>query len=266
MHSDRYPDRGGDYGDDDDIVDDPDSDHRLKVPLEISSRQTYPILLVGGTIRSAAGFGFGVSRKRSRRAKIVAAIAVGAIFATSGALIMRNIFGSTTTTAHPMDSEDDSKTASMDDDGTTAKSLSDDEPNPPIFPNSIKLFFPPRNEEELEAMRTTLREFSDPVLSWEDFSNSDNNASSRTIEAEEGGYHPEFTYTTEQHFSSRRTALLFAPGTYRNLDFQVGYYTSVIGLGAHPSGVEFTDCDRGPHCPALEKFTNRPPNGSGLDT
>ena len=40
----------------------------------------------------------------------------------------------------------------------------------------------------------------------------------------------------EAEFGSGRHAVLFKPGTY-NVDAQVGYYTSVAGLGRHPGDV-----------------------------
>lgn len=111
--------------------------------------------------------------------------------------------------------------------------------------------------EKLMKCKKTLQQYSDPIITWEEHSNNN--------EAKPEGY-PDFTYTTAKHFSTQRTALLFSPGKYPNLDFEIGYYTSVIGLGAHPTHVKFTNCAKGPHVPALEKFTNRPPHGSGLDT
>jgi autotransporter-associated beta strand protein len=38
-------------------------------------------------------------------------------------------------------------------------------------------------------------------------------------------------------FGPQRTALLFKPGTYNNLDIPLGYYTEVIGLGQSPDDV-----------------------------
>jgi hypothetical protein len=135
------------------------------------------------------------------------------------------------------------------------------EPNPPPLPHSMILFHPPRNDQEIQQLRERLQDFSDPILTWEDFK-----AGNQNDTTENGIEYPSFTYTTDNHFSSSRTALLFAPGLYPNLDFEVGYYTSVLGLGPFPTDVSFTDCNYGPHVPALEKYTNRPPNGSGLNT
>jgi hypothetical protein len=39
------------------------------------------------------------------------------------------------------------------------------------------------------------------------------------------------------HFGPRRDAILLLPGTYRDLRIPVGFYTQVLGLGAHPDDV-----------------------------
>jgi hypothetical protein len=65
-------------------------------------------------------------------------------------------------------------------------------------------------------------------------------------------------------FGTQRTAILFEPGTYGStadpLDFQVGYYTQVAGLGALPSDVVingainvFNQCDSG-GCNGTDNF------------
>lgn len=104
-------------------------------------------------------------------------------------------------------------------------------------------------------MEKVLEQYSDPKQTWSEVANGQSMPDDR----------PPFTYTTDKHFTSQRTALLFAPGAYP-VDFEVGYYSSVIGLGVHPTDVAFVNCTQGPHVPALEKYTNRPPHGSGLDT
>ncbi|HEY8881107.1 MAG TPA: hypothetical protein VIN03_26315 [Roseateles sp.] len=46
-------------------------------------------------------------------------------------------------------------------------------------------------------------------------------------------------YTAQQpnHFGPRRDAILLKPGTYQDLRIPVGFYTQVLGLGAHPDAV-----------------------------
>jgi hypothetical protein len=66
-------------------------------------------------------------------------------------------------------------------------------------------------------------------------------------------------------FGTQRYALLFAPGTYgsskRPLNFQVGYYTTVAGLGLSPNDVVingsidvYNQCFGPKNCTALENF------------
>jgi len=66
-------------------------------------------------------------------------------------------------------------------------------------------------------------------------------------------------------FGTQRYALLFKPGTYGSvaapLTFQVGYYTSVAGLGALPTDVTinghidvYNQCDASNSCVALNNF------------
>ena len=73
------------------------------------------------------------------------------------------------------------------------------------------------------------------------------------------------TQQVANQFGTQRFALLFEPGTYGSaaapLIFQVGYYTTVAGLGASPSDVTingaidvFNQCDASHSCTALVNF------------
>ena len=65
-------------------------------------------------------------------------------------------------------------------------------------------------------------------------------------------------FTADKHFTADRTALLFAPGTYRDLElFEVGYYVQVAGLGRTPEQVEFVGGGGGPYVPALNKHLHQ---------
>jgi hypothetical protein len=73
---------------------------------------------------------------------------------------------------------------------------------------------------------------------------------------------PDLLDRHEGHFSSKRVAILFQPGTYRNVNCPVGYWTHIVGLGRRPSEVQFT----GPlGVYALPANTDNPDVGS-LDT
>ena len=54
-----------------------------------------------------------------------------------------------------------------------------------------------------------------------------------------------------QPVSDRRYAVLFAPGVYRDLELEVGYYSQVAGLGVSPDDVQFHG--KGPYVPALNR-------------
>jgi hypothetical protein len=71
-------------------------------------------------------------------------------------------------------------------------------------------------------------------------------------------------------FGTQRFALLFKPGTYGSatdpLNFQVGYYTEVAGLGQNPADVVingsvnvYNQCDANNSCIALNNFWRRCP-------
>ena len=73
------------------------------------------------------------------------------------------------------------------------------------------------------------------------------------------------TQQVPNQFGSSRYAIFFEPGTYGSaaspLDFQVGYYTQVAGLGAQPDAVVingainvFNQCDASGNCNGLDNF------------
>jgi hypothetical protein len=64
------------------------------------------------------------------------------------------------------------------------------------------------------------------------------------------------------HFSNQRVVVFFRPGRYENINFPVGYWTQVLGLGETPSQVQFTG-SLGVYC--LPANTDNPDVGS-LDT
>ena len=82
--------------------------------------------------------------------------------------------------------------------------MTESQPNPPEWPGSVFIFDPSTPDLQEEVLRATegLRDRSG-------------------------------------HFSAKRVALLFKPGTY-NLDVEVGYYTHVAGLGRAAEEVVFT--------------------------
>ena len=109
------------------------------------------------------------------------------------------------------------------------------EPNPPQWPDSVQII---RETDDMESVLAALKTTED-------------------------GWNDEYqAWSSDHHFSSRRHVLLFAPGTYKNLTWQVGYYVQVAGLGTSPDYVQFQDC--GPHVPALNHHIHE--GGTSLDT
>jgi len=244
-----------DDDDDDEVIIDSNgtryhSNRHLYAPLEITSRPAAVIIP-----NRTTNF-FGIRRKKIKIILVAFIIAATILVAS----LVDTTTTSTTSEQPTREGEDDDG----DDD--------DDEPNPPVFPESIKLFHPPKNEIEARELQTIVQESaSDPILTREEEFSANND---KTSPSEKTGYDaqqqptttPDHTYTTANHFSStHRIALLFSPGTYP-IDFEVGYYVTVHGLGIHPTDVAFANVAKGPHVPALDKYTNRPPHGSGLDT
>lgn len=112
-----------------------------------------------------------------------------------------------------------------------------DEPNPPQWPDSVRLVRPTDSKEKILSM---VQDTQDP---WNEEHQS---------------------FTSDHHFSSRRYAVMFAPGGYHGVDLEVGYYSQVLGLGKSPDDVQFRECDKGPYVPALNFHLHK--NGTCLDT
>lgn len=118
---------------------------------------------------------------------------------------------------------------------TAAVAMTSTEPNPPQWPASVEII---RETDDMESVLAALKKTED-------------------------GWNDEYeAWSSDHHFSSRRHALLFAPGTYTALTWQVGYYVQVAGLGTSPEDVEFRDC--GPHVPAVNHHIHV--GGTCLDT
>lgn len=112
------------------------------------------------------------------------------------------------------------------------------EPNPPSWPASVITI---HETDSPEKIRAWIEKVQDP---WNE-------------EYE--------TFTSDYHFStSRRFAVLFAPGQYRGIDFPVGYYVQLLGLGVSADDVQFVDCQRGPFVSALNFHKHL--HGTCLDT
>jgi hypothetical protein len=128
----------------------------------------------------------------------------------------------------------------------------EDEPNPPDWPDNVLIFNPSQSSQEIKKL---IAQTEDPIITEiPPIYRNRTNATKIT------------THTAKHHFSNERWALLFEPGDYRGLDFEVGYYVQVLGLGSKVEDVKFLECKHGPHVPSLEQTRVHVPFGLGLDT
>jgi len=136
-------------------------------------------------------------------------------------------------------------------DANAADRIVGPEPNPPSWPDTVKLITPAMSNDDIMDL---IRPTQDPHRPWTDI--DDPTRHIRTA-----------GHCSSRHFTDERHAILFAPGTYSNLDFEVGYYVQLAGLGLRPDDVVFANCNRGPYVEALDKHKvvgDRP--GLSLDT
>jgi hypothetical protein len=127
--------------------------------------------------------------------------------------------------------------------------------NPPIWPDNVILI---TSDMTAEAIKRAVQPTQDSPHDWNDFDHA-------SSENPKGPLKPGFD--SERHFVQDRFAILFAPGTYKGVNVEVGYYVQLLGLGSKAEDVVFTDCEFGPYVPALNKHKNvggRP--GLSLDT
>lgn len=124
--------------------------------------------------------------------------------------------------------------------------ITEKEPNPPLWPTSVHIF---RETDDVAKMQSELLSTQDP---WVNFGDDDMTvAAAAAVNKKTNG-----SFTCDHHFARKRTALLFAPGTYHNLDVQIGYYVQLAGLGTSADDVQFVG-GRGPYVPALNKHLHK---------
>ena len=109
------------------------------------------------------------------------------------------------------------------------------EPLKPKWPKNVLIFKPTDDVNEIKAK---IEKTSDPYDEEKD------------------------TFVSDNHFSTKHYALLFAPGEYKNCKFEVGYYVGMAGLGKTATCVKFTGGESGPFVPALNKDMPVTPGGS----
>ena len=109
------------------------------------------------------------------------------------------------------------------------------EPNPPNWPSSVKFLHPSMTSDEI---RRIVEPTEDPTYTYPDIFNNDTQ---------------KIGHTTDRHFTNERFALLFHPGTYTEIDVEVGYYVQLAGLGRNASSTQFQNCRMGPYVEAVNK-------------
>ena len=113
--------------------------------------------------------------------------------------------------------------------------MASDEPKQPQWPINVFVFKP---GDDVAAIKKKIQPTEDPITQYE-------------INGE-----TKMCHNSDHHFSTKRFALLFAPGEYKDCQFEVGYYVQMAGLGKAAKGkgaVVFTGDKSGPFVPALNK-------------
>jgi hypothetical protein len=111
------------------------------------------------------------------------------------------------------------------------------EPLHPEWPSNVMVFKP---TDDISEIKAKIQPTEDPLQPYA-FDN----------DGPKG-----MTHTSAHHFDTKHYALLFAPGEYKDCDFEVGYYVGMAGLGKDAKGenaVRFTGNKSGPYVPALNK-------------
>lgn len=124
------------------------------------------------------------------------------------------------------------------------------------WPDNVLIFQPPDPNADANTIKSSMEDIKAKIKHTEDPSQP----------LDDG----KIDYRSTNHFSTKHYALLFAPGTYPDCDFEVGYYVQAAGLGAAASDVSFTGTKSGPFVPALNKYLKSseystvPYDGAGL--
>ncbi len=114
--------------------------------------------------------------------------------------------------------------------------------NPPLWPESVVVITSDMNDAEAQAELDKHKLQEDQVTVTNEMTDNESLVGNKY-------------FVPTKHFSSERKAVFFEPREepYK-VDFQVGYYVQVAGLGASADGVVFADDGenkkKGPYCPA----------------
>lgn len=119
------------------------------------------------------------------------------------------------------------------------------EPTKPEWPLNVMVFKP---EDGAEDIKKRILPTQDPTKEFDVLYSTPENKFANLNTGNKA-----ITYTSENHFSTKHYALLFAPGDYKDCRFEVGYYVQMAGLGKSPEEVNFIGEQSGPFVEALNK-------------
>ncbi len=120
------------------------------------------------------------------------------------------------------------------------------EPTNPTWPLNVLIFRPDENVEDIKAR---IKPTEDVKKTYELLEPTSDDPFANVPTGTFGE-----TYSSkEKHFSTKHYALLFAPGEYRDLQFEIGYYVQMAGLGRSSNDVHFIGSSSGPFVEALNK-------------
>ena len=110
------------------------------------------------------------------------------------------------------------------------------EPTNPEWPMNVMVFRP---EDDVNDIKAKIKPTEDVLKEYDVMEGTYPNI-------KKTGW-TDWTYSSkEKHFTTQHYALLFAPGEYKNCNFEVGYYVQMAGLGKSPNEVRFTGSNSGP--------------------
>lgn len=129
------------------------------------------------------------------------------------------------------------------------------EPTNPSWPSNVLVFRP---EDNIEDIKARIKPTEDVKKLYEKLEpTADDPFANKPT-----GQYGETYSSKEKHFSTKHYALLFTPGEYSGLKFEIGYYVQMAGLGKSPNDVRFIGSESGPFVEALNKDFQVTPGGT----
>ena len=159
------------------------------------------------------------------------------------------------------------------------------EPTKPEWPMNVMIFEPSDDPLKIQVIKDSIKMTEDPQKEVDQVWFAKMDAQGNAIPEPDGSFEMKktgntiMTHTSANHFTTKHFALMFAPGTYKDCDFEIGYYVQMLGLGKtakynDKDAVTFSGLKSGPYVTALNKdlpYTKsgtiaQPNSGLCLDT